>query len=151
MTYCMWHTYIITRTQKHHVYQPTMFSQSRCTCLSGCKSWFKCITQDIMKTTELRNGFQFSFHCPAHFCQPTSSNSLPACVRFDQWEAPEIPAAELSTQGRLYDRGKNLQMNLRRKTIEDFIKEGDFVTGYFSGWFELNLNMLVGKEFGDVG
>ena len=88
----------------------------------------------------------------SHFCQPTSSNSFPACVRFDQWEAPEIPMAEFGTQGRLYDRVKNLQINLRRKIVEDFIEEeGDFVTGNVSGWIESNLNMLTGKEFVDVG
>ena len=39
---------------------------------------------------------------------------------------------------------------LRRKIIEDFIvgEEGDFVTGNLSGWFESNLKMLTGKEFG---
>ena len=73
--------------------------------------------------------------------------------------SPEIPSkcnldatAEFSTQGRLYDCGKNLQINLRKKIIEDFIdKEGDFVTGNISGWFDWNLNMLAGKEFDDVG
>ena len=44
-----------------------------------------------MKTTELWNGFKFSYHCPVHFCQPTSSNSFPARARFDQREAPAIP------------------------------------------------------------
>ena len=88
---------------------------------------------DTTKTTELLNGFKFSYHCPANFCQPTSSNSFPACIRFDQREAPEIPTAEFSTQGRLYDRGKNIQINLIRKIIEDFIEEGgDFVTGTVS-------------------
>ena len=40
--------------------------------------------------------------------------------------------AELCTQGRWYDSGKELQVNLRRKVIEDFIEKGGdkfFVTG----------------------
>ena len=99
-----------------------------------------------MKTTELRNGFEFSYPCPAHFCQPTSSNSFPACIHFDWWEAPEIPMAEFSTHGRLHHCWKSLQINLRRKIIEDFIEEeGDFVTGNISGWFESSLTMLAGK------
>ena len=52
----------------------------------------------------------------------------------NQREAPEIPTAEFNTQGRSHDRGKNLQINLRRKIIKDFIEEeGDFFTGNFSG------------------
>ena len=63
-----------------------------------------------------------------------------------------MPKVEFSTQGRLYNRGKNLQINLRRKIIEDFIEDGvEFVTGNISGWFESNLNMLARKEFDDVG
>ena len=63
-----------------------------------------------------------------------SSNSFPACLRFDQREAPEIPKIEFGTQGRLYDRGKSLQINLRGKIIDDFIEEeGEFVTGNVSG------------------
>ena len=55
------------------------------------------------------------------------------CIRFDQREAPEIPAAEFSTQGRLYDCRTNLPINLRRKIMEDFVEEeGDFVTGNIS-------------------
>ena len=83
----------------------------------------------------MRNGFKFLFHCPAHYCQPTSSNSFPGCICFDQRKAPEIPTAEFSTQERLYDRGKNLHIiNLRRKIIEGFIEEGgDFITGNVSG------------------
>ena len=52
----------------------------------------------------------------------------------------------------LYNSGKNLQINLRRRIIEDFIEEErDFVTANVSGWFESSLNMLAGKEFDDVG
>ena len=39
-----------------------------------------------MKTTEEQNGYKFLYHCPAHFCQPTSSR-----VHFNQREVPEIP------------------------------------------------------------
>ena len=44
--------------------------------------------------------------------------------------------------------GKNLQINLKRKIIEDFIQE-DFVTVNISSWFKSDLNMLAGKKFDD--
>ena len=68
--------------------------------------------------------------CPAQFWQPTSSNSFPMCILFDQGEVPEIPMAEFTTQERLNDHRGNLPINLRTKIIEDFVEEeGDFVTG----------------------
>ena len=89
--------------------------------------------------------------CPAHFWQPTSSNSFPMCIRFDLGEVPEIPMAEFSTQERLNDHRKNLPINLGTKIVEDFVaEEGDFVTGNIFCWFESNLTMLGGKELDDV-
>ena len=42
--------------------------------------------------------------------------------------------AELSARGRLYGRGKALDIDLRRKIIQDIIeKGGDFTTGFFPG------------------
>jgi hypothetical protein len=44
----------------------------------------------------------------------------------------------LSARGRLYDRGKALHIDLRRKIIQDITeKGGDFVTGFFPGSFSL--------------
>lgn len=54
--------------------------------------------------------------------------------------------------GKIVRSRERLQINLRRKVTEDFIKKGgDFVAGNVSGCFEWNLNILAGKEFHDVG
>ena len=46
--------------------------------------------------------------------------------------------ADISARGRLFDRGKALNIDLRRKIIQDIIEEGgDFATGFFPGSFSL--------------
>ena len=43
--------------------------------------------------------------------------------------------AHMSRAGRVYERGKALNEDLRRNIIQDVEKGGDLVTGYFLGVF----------------
>ena len=43
--------------------------------------------------------------------------------------------ADISVRRSLFDRGKALDIDLRRKIIQDIIEGGDFVTGFFPGSF----------------
>ena len=127
-----------------------VFGRSRGWFPSGLWSLFVphfCYTNDITKTTELRNIFKFSYHCPAHFFQPMSSNSFPAYICFDQREHLKFLQQSLAHKEDFTICGKKLQINLWRKIIDHFMEEGgDFVTGNVSSWFESDLNMLQKKN-----
>ena len=110
----------------------------------------------LTETTELRNEFQFGHRCPTHFLLAYAIKFLSLVGTFRStrgaWNPDECNFHSTVKHARKIVRSRvNLPINLRRNVIKVSIeKEGDFVTGNASGWFELDLNMLAGKEFDDV-